>query len=313
MADLTLTDIAKTMPESKEQGVIWTYALTNHVTQRIPIEETIAGEKKWKIRHDLAYTTGATATRVLGGNYTASKTPIQPFVANVKIYGGQVAFDRALNVLNPGEKKEQEHGQTVAQGHQFSKDVFEGSGGQELVGIQSMLDSYSVFEGQTVYAGTTSVPAVLTMDMLTEAISLHNVIPGQTYIYCNRKPGNMIEKLARGTNGSTAFEAQNLNYSPEEFGTFAGMYNRVPVIQLVDGKGTDMLSNTAGTAGTGTTVYIVTYGPENFTAFQKNNPRIIDMAGVSAVEAFDLEWLVGTAAQSKRCITQIKYVKNDVS
>jgi hypothetical protein len=312
MADLTLSDIAKTMPDDQSQGVIWTYALANHVTQKIPIENKPTGRKSWKVRNDLAYTTSATATRALGGEYTASKTPVQPFEANVKIYGGRVQYDRALEKLNPGEKEEQKYGQTVAQAHQFAKDVFEGTGGQYLWGITSQLDTIPFFSGQTIYAGTTSTPAVLTMDMLDDALSRHNVIPGQTYIYCNRQPSNRIKKLARGQGGSTAFDTQNINYSPAEFGTFAGMYDNIPVVKLVDGKGTDLLSNTDG-GGTATTLYIVTYGPENFTAFQTGNPEVIDMEGVSTTVAFDLEWLVGTAAQSKRCITQIKYVKNGVA
>lgn len=312
MADLTLIDIAKTMAESPEAGAIWTYALANHVTQRIPIESQPTGIKSWGIRHDHPYTTSANATRAIGGEYTASKTPMQIFKSNYKIYGARVQYDRILAVQNPQEIKEQEYGQTVARANIFAKDVFEGTGGQYLVGIQKMLNSYKIFSGQTVYMGTSSTPAVLTMDALDDAISRHNNIPGQTYIYLNRKPMNRVHKMARGQGGSTAFETQNINYSPSEFGTFAGTYNGIPLVPMVDGKGDDMLSNTEG-GGTATTVYIVTYGSENFTAFQMAPPKVIGMAGVSSIVAFDIEWPVGTAAQSKRCITQIKYVKNAVA
>jgi hypothetical protein len=103
-----------------------------------------------------------------------------------------------------------------------------------------------------------------------------------------------------------------VNYRPEEFGTFAGQYDEIPVITMKDGKGTDMLSNTEGD-GTCTTVYAVTYGPDNYTGFQKGPMKVIDMKEVSVNEAFDVEWLMNAVPQSVRCIARMRYVSNAVA
>ena len=308
MADLTLIDIAKTMPPSKERSVIFTYADNTHVTRTIPIEMAPTGVKSWSIENDLPYTTSATGTRTIGGEYTATKTNVQPFNANIKAYGGRVQYDRLLMRINPGEKVKQQKSQVKAKSRIFTKDVFEGTGGQYLQGIKGMIDTYDIFKSQIRYAGdgtgNASTGGTLTQDDLDTILSRHNVNEN-TYIYCTRTVGLRIGKMSRGSGGGTAFDSQAIRYAPERFGVYPGAYNGIPVIPLVDGKGEDILSTTSSISN----VYIVTYGSEeNFTAFHVHAPEIVQMQGVSVVEAFDYEWPVGTAAQSKRCISMIKYV-----
>ena len=311
MADLTLMDVWKNMKDSPEKGAIWTYALENHVTRNIPTPTEPTGVMSWSIFHDHPYSTSAAGTRGIGDEFTATKTPVQPFKSNFKIYGGRVQQDRILKLLAPGETSIQKGGQLRAAANIFMKDVFEGAGGKYIYGIQGYIDTVPLFANQVVYAGTISTPGLLTQDILDEAVALHNVQPGRTFMYMNNAPLRRVHKISRGMGGTTAFEGQAIRYAPGEFGQNVAYYGDIQLVGTVDGKGTDILSNTAGD-GVGTTVYIVTYGEENFTAFQLKDIYTVGMQGVSVTEAFDLEWPVGTAARSQKCITMIKYVKNAI-
>ena len=311
--NVSLLDVAKNMPESREAGVILTYATSSHPLMVMPVETQSSGVKKWKLANDLPYSDSASAYRNLEAEYTATKTPVQPMAANFKIAGGRVKLDRVLKGLSPADSNIQRVGQIQAQARQLTKDIFEGAGGSFLWGITNQIASIPVYSGQSMDCGTVSAGAVITEDKLDELISLVNVVPGQTYIYCNDAPTRRIKKLSRGQ-GTVASGSYfyNINYRPEELGTFIGMYDGIPIITLKDGKGTDLLSNAEGD-GSSTTVYIVTYGPENFTGFQVKPMTAYELKEISVFEAFDIEWLIGTAMQSVKCAARMRYVKNAVA
>lgn len=314
MANLTLLEISKEMSgdDKKTKGAVWTYALETHVTQSLPIANEPSGVMKWDIKHDLAYTGSANGTRPIEGEYTPTYSPTQPFDSNFKIYGGRVQQDRVLKLIDSSRNASEKSGQIRAHAQLFTKDVFEGTGGQYLYGIKGYLDNYSLFSGQTTDAGSLSTGGLITQDLLDEVLSHHNIQAGNTVMYMNNAPYLRIQKISRGMGGTTAFEGQAIRYDKDQFGNPVQFYNNVQIVPLVDGKGNDMLSNTEGD-GSSTTIYIVTYGEENFTGFQVAPMYIVDMKGVSVVEAFDVEWVVGTAAKSKKCISRLRYVKNAVT
>ena len=311
--NVSMLDAAKNMPDSKEKGVIMTYALSSHVLMHMPIEES-NGRKTWKLVNDLAYSTSAAAYRNIGSEFSTTRTPVQPIAANVKVAGGRVTIDRVLKELSPAEVPIQRRGQVAAQARRLTIDIFEGAGGSAIYGIDNWITNENVFANQSMNMGTASSCGLITEDGMDELVSLLNTQPGRSFIYCNDAPARRIKKLGRGSGyiGAAGGYVYNVNYRPEEFGTFAGMYDNIPIIKMIDGKGDDMLSNTEGD-GTCTTVYAVTYGPDNYTGFQKGGPKVIDMKEVSVLEAFDLEWLVNAVPQSTRCIARMRYVSNAVA
>jgi len=306
--NVSLLDVAKNMQDSKEKGIIMTYALTSHPLMAMPFETVVGGVKKWKVVNDLAFSGSSSAYRNLEGEYTATKTPTQVFTSSVKIAGGRVKIDRALKDLAPQDIPIQRQGQIAAYARQVTIDIFEGTGGSAIYGVDSIINDQNIFSGQYVNAGTASTGGLLTEDILDEALAKHNVMRGSTYMYMNDAPARRIKKLSRGR----GTDGYNIQYRPEEFGMFEGMYDGIPIVVLKDGKGTDMLSNTKGD-GSSTTVYVVTYGDDNFTGFQAGQLEVIPMTEVSVLEAFDIEHKLNVAAQSVRCITKIQYVKNAVS
>jgi hypothetical protein len=309
--NVSLLDAAKNMTDSKEKGIIWTYALSNHVMMHLPIEES-NGRKVWKLVNDLARNTSAATYRNLGAEFSTTKTPVQPIAANVKITGGRVTIDRALKKLSPDEVAIQKRGQIVSSARQLAIDIFEGAGGSAIYGIDNWITNELVFSNQSMDMGSASSCGLITEDGMDEFTGLLNKIPGQTFIYCNDAPARRIKKLGRGSGTTTSNYVYNINYRPEEFGTFAGMYDDIPIITMKDGKGDDMLSNTTGD-GSCTTVYGVTYGPDNYTGFQKGGMEVIDMQEVSVNEAFDIEWMMNAVPQSVRCIARMRYVTNGVA
>lgn len=307
MANLTLSDFVKTLPEGKTRTVINTYAMTTHVTMMMPMVTEPSGIFKYTVDHDLPHEDSSDdATRVLNGEFTATKASEQPFAINFKLYGGKIAFDRAAAAVNPGELVRQQRKQVQAKARQFTKDVFEGAGARYIRGIENIINTEDIYKPQIVYLGSASVGVALTEDKLDEAISLHNVGP-TTYFYCPRKVGLRVKKMSRGTGSSSAYSAYNINYRPEEFGTFAGAYDGIPIVPLVDGKGNDILSTTSDICN----AYLVTYGAdENFTGFQVKPMETHDLEGTSVVREWDLEHMVGTAPQAPKSITMLRYVSN---
>ncbi len=310
--NVSLLDAAKNMPDSREKAAILTYATTSHVLTHMPIESQPNGTKKWKVQADLAYSTSASAYRNIGSQFTATKTPTQPFAANIKVAGGRVQLDRALKTLAPANIAVERTGQLAANARQITIDVFEGGGGSAIWGIDNWITNSTIFASQSMNMGTASAGGLITEDGLDELISLQNVIPGQTFMYMNDAPARRVKKLSRGqgTPASGGY-IYNVNYRPEEFGFFAGMYDGIPIIPMKDGKGTDMLSNVEGD-GSSTTVYMVTYGPDNYTGFQAAPMKFIDMTEISVLEAFDLEHYMNAVPQSIRCVSRMRYVKNAV-
>jgi hypothetical protein len=305
MADVSLLDVVKTMPASPERALLMVYTLSSHVLMTMPIANVAGGVDKFSMGLHLPYTGSSSAYRNFGAEYTATKTPTQKFTSSVKIAGGRVQADRALDKINPGEKSTQIKGQLAAQALQVTKDIFEGAGGTYLYGISQLIAEATLpYTAQIVDASN----AVITPDLLDEALSKHNIIQGQTYIYMNQAPFRKIKKDSRGN----VVASYNIPYRPEEYGHFAGVYDNLPLIITKDGKGVDYLSNATG-SGASTSIYIVTYGADNFTGFQTGPAEILNMDAISVNKAFDLEWLIGTAAHSTQCITKIKSVKNAIS
>ena len=309
LGNVTLLDVAKNMPDSKEKGIIMTYATSYHPLATMPFETVPGGTKKWKVVNDLSYSDSSSAYRNLEAEHIATRTPTQTFNANVKIAGGRVKMDRLLKDLAPGDVPIQREGQIASYARQITIDMFEGAGGSAFYGITNLIDNQPLFGGQVVNGGTASTGALISEDMMDEFRAKINYVPGSTFFYMNGAPYRRLRKLARGNIATTGY---NVQYTPEQFGYFAGFYDDVPCIVLQDGKGTDLLSNTTGD-GSSTTVYAVTYGAENVIGFQLKPITVIPMNEISVLEAFDIEHPMNFACQSVRCIAKLQYVKNAVA
>ena len=166
--NVSLLDTAKNMAPSREKAAILTYATTSHVLAHLPLEAQPTGVKKWKLVNDIAYTTSAAAYRNIGSEYTATKTPTSNFAANVKIAGGRVQLDRVLKKLSPENISIERRGQIAANARRITIDIFEGSGGSAIWGIDNWINVSTVFANQSMDMGTASTGGLITEDGLDE-------------------------------------------------------------------------------------------------------------------------------------------------
>jgi hypothetical protein len=315
MAYMTLLEAARGMEPSRERGIIEIYARENQILTVAPIQPTGA-VKLWKVQDALPYTTAATGTRAVNGDFTASTGRSKAYEAKCKIYGGKIQVDRYIQHNYPDSVAEDEVGQISALARQLFIDVFEGSGSQYLRGIKDWSTYDSSYTGQEVDAGATTTPVVVTCDALDELISKVDVIPGRTFLYMNDYPFRKIKKDNRG-GVSGAF---NVQYTPEQIGHFAGMYDNIPIVVTRDGKGANLLSITetdkSGGSSNSQSVYCVTWGPEACQLFSSNSsgiPGIIPMKDGSNFNYEVLEWYIGLAPRKPRSFARLKYVKNALS
>ncbi len=304
----TLLEAAKTMPVSQPRGIIQTYALAYHPMQVLPMLSEPTGVHAWNLEYELPHTTGG--TRQINGTWTATRSAISPFNSTFKIYGGEVQVDRAIQKVNPGKVPQEIESQTKAKAYRFTIDMFQGTGGSILRGVRDWLNNEVAFAGQTFNVGTASAGSVLLTDHLDRLLSLMHVVVGRTYIYCSQNMSLRASKLSRGTNvsGDIAYQTR---FRPSEWGLFGSVYNGVPIVPLVDGKGTDLLSITQGD-GSSTTLYAVTYGDNMFTGFQVDTPDIYPLSQADVYNYFDIEHLVGVAPQAIKSIARLRYVSNTV-
>lgn len=301
---ITLLEASKTMPAGVPRGIIQTYAIAYHPLTVLPLISEPQGIHKWNLESELPYNSGG--TRNLNGSWSATRSSTNAFAETVRIYGGKIQIDRAIAKMNPGKIAQERIAQVKAKAYRFTIDMFEGAGGSLLRGIDTIIDNETVFSNQSSDVGTASAGAALTTDHLDKMLSMLNVVPGRTFLYCTPNVHLRAQKLARGNSvsGDTAFA---MRFTKDQFGYFSGNYNGVPIIALKDGKGTSLLSTTQGD-GSSSYMYGVTYGEENFTGFQVGTPSIYPRTQADVYNYFDFEHIVGTAAKSIMCIARLRYI-----
>jgi len=300
--NVTLLDAVKNMSPSPAQAAMMLYATSTHPLMVMPIKNILGATEKWNMQLELPYSSGS--YRSINEEFTPTKAITASFNSNVKIAGGRVQNDRAIDIIAPGERNIQQMSQLAAMAQSVTKDIFEGAGGEALYGIKQMIADANMPYSNTVAGGN----AILTPDLLDKALATHNVIPGYTYIYAGNAPYRSLMKNARG-NVATSY---NIQYRPEEYGLFMGYYQGVPIVKAMDEAGNDWFAIASGSPDT-TSVYIITYGLQNFHGFQAAPPQVLGLDAISVMKAFDVEWYLGTAAKSKFCITSITAVKNDIT
>lgn len=305
---ITLLEAAKTMPASQATGIVMTYASAYHPMLAMPMITEPQGVHSWNVENVLPYTTGG--TRLINGTWTATRSDVSAFAETFKIYGGEIQVDRAIAKVNPGKVPQEKESQTAAKARIWTTDFFSGTGGQSLRGIDDWLTNEPIFANQTFNVGTASAGSVLLTDHLDRLLSLLNVVPGRTYIYCSDNLSLRASKLGRG--GTVASDTSyNNNFRPEEWGFWNGNYRGVPIIPIKDGKGTDLLSITEGD-GSSSTIYGVTYGENMLTGFQVDTPDVIPLTQADVYNYFDFEHYVGIAPKAIKSIARLRYVSNTV-
>jgi len=304
----TLLETAKTMDIGHSRSVVGTYASAYHPMTAMPILPAPSGVHNWNTEDQLPYNSGG--TRAFNGSWTSTRSVVSSFTESIKIYGGEVQIDRMMAKINPQKVPQERAAQVRASARQWTIDFIKGGGGTQLRGIEDWLNNETLFANQTFNVGSASAGSALMTDHLDRLLSLVNIVPGMTYIYCSDQIGLRIQKLSRG-NSATNDTAYATRFSPDQWGYFSGMYNNVPVVVLKDGKGTDLIDTDDGD-GESSSVYCVTYGTEMLAGFQVGPMEVHTLNQADVYNYFDFEWGVGLAPQAVRSIARLRYVAETV-
>jgi hypothetical protein len=308
LGNMSLLEYAKTLDLSQPRNAMIMMLATSHpIFAVMPVETIASGVKKWNLVSQYSNTTEAYAARNFGADYSATKTEAYSMTSEAKIYGGKIRTDRALIARDPIQGQLQLNGAIASRARALVHAIFEGSGGTYITGIQKLIDDniYKPFNAQYVDCGTATTSAIISDDVMLKALAMQNTIPGKTFIFGSKLAILALKKLSRG-NASTG---QNIPWNPAQFGMTPDTYDGYPLIPLVDSVGDTIISTTRCTSADGSYMYIVTFGQENFTGFQVEAPQVLNLSDKTSLQDVEIEWQIGTAAVSKRCITAIRYVK----
>lgn len=298
MAAIKFYEMIKDMKDEATQAVSFIYLNESPVLQVMRFETRKSGVMKNTIVPTLPYTASSAAYRAFDAEFGTTKAPKQAMSANVIISGGRFEFDQAANKINPEETQLQMESQIRANVRILSKDIFEGTGADNsLYGIDSMIDNWPLWSAQSVACGN----AVLTLTFLDDAVALHNVQAGRTFIFLPKIPYLVLKSLER----SSANSAYNVNWLPGQWGKDPEVYAGIPIIPYVDSAGNDYFTDATGING-----YIVTFGDKDFSAFQVEPPAVIATDTNSVIRSRSYEWLLGTMPKSIKCVTRIDKIKN---
>jgi hypothetical protein len=319
MAYMTLLQAARLMEPSRERAIIELYASENQILAAAPVIST-GPAHLWKVEDALPYSTSATGTRAVNGDFTASTGRTKRYEGKVKIYGGKIQVDRYIEHNYPQAVVADEVMQIKALSRQMFIDCFEGAGGQYLRSLSNWNTTDSAYTGQVVNAGATTTPVVVTVDKVDELLSKIKIIPGRTFLYMNDYPCRKILKDTK----STTYPGIASSYTPDSLTGMGGVYTgygpAVPIIVTQDGKGANMLSITeddySGGGANSQSIYAVTWAEDAATLFSSNSqsiPQLLTKTDGSNFNYEVLEWFLGLAPQFPRCQAQLKYVKNALS
>jgi len=312
MADVTLLEATKGMPDGREKAIIMTYASSNHVLQNLPILPAPQGFKKWNIQWVDSNHAG---TRPIGTDYTAAVSEKIPMRAETKIYGGKIEIDDYIVATQPEEVPFQKASEITYLARKYMTDFFEGAGGNSMVGLASTIAKNPVvFTSQKVAAGATAGGDLLTMEKLDEAVFEIDVT-SSTYMYCNAILLRYLATLQRQAGIGSGQQA--INWLPNEFGKIQATYAGIPVEIARDGKGEDILRTaetaSAFTGGSAMSAYLVTYGAENCFGMQVQAPKVKVNQDGSSDTIDHLDWFAGCGVRTKRSVVRISNIKNSVS
>lgn len=303
---MTLLEASKLLKPSYQTGVIEIYASAYHPMTQMPVKNAFLYH--WTLEESLAHTSGG--KRNVNADYTATQGTVAPYESQPKIYGGKVQVDDYIRDNMPESMQFQLANQIRSLAREFTVDMFEGTGGTSLRGIQDWISNDVAYAGQVVNAGTGG--ALLTEVMLDELASMMTIIDGRTFIYCNDVVSRRLKNVCRTTS--------TMQYSPDQFGYFSYRWNGIPIVTLMDGKNAALLSQVEND-GNGnldtTSLYMVTYGDELFAAHSSNPdvapngvpvPKFKVQNDGSNYTYERMDWYVNTIPHTPKCIGRLNHI-----
>ena len=225
---------------------------------------------------------------------------------SLKLFGGDIRVDRAINDLEGAEAKAYQIQSRVRAMRMAWEALFiKGDSNQspsEFDGLESRILSGSQYIDGSV-GGTTLTEADL--DLLLDSVDAQ---AGQKYLVMSKSARRALTRLARGSN--------QIEIARSEFGYQQYTYMGVPVLELDrDHKNAPILEAASAVDTTPQDIYCVSFGADHLTGIQNGGVNVRELG-----ESFDqpqlvtrVEWYCGLALINGCAAARLAGITSDVA
>jgi hypothetical protein len=309
---LTLAEAAKQTQDPIASSIIEIFARTSPVMASIPIMTIQSGAYPYNLEGSLP----GVAFRGINEGYTPSTGVVNPQIESLKIVGGMVDVDDALEDFSgrtPGDLRSSQTARKVkALSRYATKMFFKGDSsvdGRQYDGLQVRIPSGSSQLIPVKDSGAADGGDDLTLDKLDELL---DAVDGADFLFMNKRLRRKVSALVRAA--GQAMEVVN-----DQFGRQLQAYAGVPIgIIETDEAGAPILGfNEVGPGGSTATcasIYAVKFGVDEYVAMlQSKRGMIINDIGIVDSEPTKartlIEWRVSPVIFNGKGVARLWGIK----
>jgi hypothetical protein len=291
----TLLEAAKQTTDPLASAVIEIFAENSPVLANVPLITINSGAYPYNMEGSLP----GVAFRGINEGYTASTGVVNPQVENLKIVGGMVDVDDALEDFSgrgPEDlRSSQVEKKTKALSRYLTKMFFKGDAtvdGRQFDGLQARIPSGSSQLIPMKDTAPTNGGDPLTLDKLDELL---DAVDGADFLFMNKRLRREVSRLVRAA-------GQTMEMISDQFGRQISVYAGVPIgIIETDEAGSPILGFTevgpGGATATCSSIYAVKFGIDEYVAMlQSKRGMIVNNIGIVDSEPTkartQIEWRV---------------------
>jgi hypothetical protein len=301
---LTLVEASKlNTGEVLKNTVIKVFAMESDILRVLPFEDISGGG----VTYNQETTLPGIAFRGVNEAFASSTGVINPKTDALTICGGDLDVDRFI-VVTRGANVRATHTMMKVKSlaAAWTTTFVKGDStvdGRQFDGLQVRLTG-----NQVISAGNTSGGNPLSLKVLDQAIdNTYN----PTHILMSKAMRRGIQSAARNIN-----VGGYVQYQPDEFGRRITTYNDLTILVAYSDNGGDEVLpfNEACSGGgtTGTSIYVVSLGPEVLTGIQNGTMDVRDLGELQTQPVYRTraEWYAGIAFYHPRAATRIRDISN---
>ena len=301
---LTLLEAKKLVEgDTKREAVIEMFASSSDLLRVMPFEDIPGDSFSYSTEGELP----GVAFRGYNQGYDESTGIINNSTERLRIVGGDMDVDKAL-IKTRGERVRTTHETLKIKSIALSITGKIINGDSEANPLEFDGLRKRIVGDQLIAAGNTSGGDALSIELLDDAI---DQVDNPTHLIMSKKMRNKLNTAARKNIGG------DIVWGLDEFGKRIAYYNDLPILVTDrDNESNEIIgfneANPNGGAAVGTSIYVVSFGPNMITGLQNGILDVEDLGEIDAKPVYRtrLEWLVSFAAQHGRCAARVWGIKN---
>jgi len=296
---LTLLEAQKHAKTPQELAVV-TELAGGQLMSTLPFRNIEGNGLFWKREESLP----DVGFRNYNGALSESYAEVSQQSESLKLFGGDIKVDRAINDLEGAEAKAYQIQSRVRAMRMAWEALFiKGDSNQspsEFDGLQARINADS---SQYIAGGATLTEGML--DLLIDSVDAQG---GRKYLVMSKSARRALTRLARGSN--------QIEIERSEFGYQQYTYMGLPVLELDrDHKNDPILEAASNVDATPQDIYCVSFGNDHLTGIQNGGVNVRELG-----ESFDqpqlvtrVEWYCGMALINGRAAARLAGITSDVA